>query len=469
MANKDSNKQGKQLPKTLIVGLGKTGLSCARFLKLKNLGFAIADNRLDPPGINQLLEEIPHISVQTGAFNGDAFADASQLIVSPGISIKQPVFAKAQSNGVEILGDIELFARNVNAPVVAVTGSNGKSTVTCLLGEMAQAANMQVKVGGNLGTPALDLLRDSLIECAQDKTKIPDFYLLELSSFQLETTQTLNAFVAVVLNVSPDHMDRYDDFVDYAQTKQRVYQGDGTLVVNRDDSTVLAMEKALLKLNPNRAVLRFTMQKPNEGEYGVVSYNGEDWLAFGESRLLDVSELLMPGRHNQANALAALAIGNVMGIPMQSMLEVLRGFTGLAHRTQWVAEIDQVNWYNDSKGTNVGATVAAIEGMPGEMVLIVGGEGKGADFSPLADAIENHMVKATVLFGKDAKLIQSVLSNSTTVRLADSLTEAVSYAKQLAQPGDSVLFSPACASFDMFENFVQRGEAFEAEVGKLSA
>ena len=444
---------------TLIVGLGATGLSCARFLRQRGEAFAVIDNRPAPPGLSQLQSEMPEVPVHCGSFDAPAMSAAQRILLSPGISLKEPSIEAALQRGAEIFGDIELFARHVDAPVVAITGSNGKSTVTSLVGEMAKAAGLRVKVGGNIGTPALDLLR---------KEEHIDFYVLELSSFQLETTRSLNAYAAVVLNVSADHMDRYRDIDEYAAAKQSIYRGDGVLVVNGDDAWVVAMESTFKQQNASRRVIRFSSQAPKDDEYGILGDDGQQWLAFANERLMNASDLRIAGKHNQANALAALALGDAMRIPMNAMLEVLRKFPGLPHRTQWVATINGVNWYNDSKGTNVGATVAAVSGMPGNKVLIAGGDGKGADFTPLKDMVVNHNVTAVVLIGRDGPVIAKALDEAVPVSYATDMVDAVRQASDLVRPGDSVLLSPACASFDMFENYVARGNAFEQAVKRLT-
>jgi UDP-N-acetylmuramoylalanine--D-glutamate ligase len=446
---------------TLIVGLGATGLSCVRFLRHRGEAFTLVDSRAEPPGLAELRSEMPEVQAVCGSFDTPLMQSAKRIVLSPGISLRQPQVAAALHRGAEVLGDIELFARYVDAPVVAITGSNGKSTVTSLVGDMAKASGLNVGVGGNIGTPALDLLRSA--------KQRRDYYVLELSSFQLETTHSLNAYAAVVLNVSPDHMDRYDDVNDYAAAKQGVYQGDGILVINRDDPRVMAMEAAVLQQNPQRRVIRFTLNPPQDHEFGIVVVDGEQWLALGSNRLLNVNELRIAGQHNHANTLAALALGDAMRIPMNVMLEVLRQFPGLPHRTQWVANIDGVNWYNDSKGTNVGATVAAVAGMPGSKVLIAGGDGKGADFSPLKDMATNHNVKSVVLIGRDGPTIAKALDTVVPIRFATDMLDAVKQANDLAIPGDCVLLSPACASFDMFANYVERGNAFEQAVKELAA
>jgi UDP-N-acetylmuramoylalanine--D-glutamate ligase len=448
---------------TLIVGLGATGMSCARFLRQRGETFSVIDSRSMPPALQQLQDEMPEVQAFCGSFDVPVMRTAQRIVLSPGISMQEPPIAAARQRGADIFGDIELFARHVDAPVVAITGSNGKSTVTALVGEMAKAAGIKVKVGGNIGTPALDLLQSR-----NEKDARTDFYVLELSSFQLETTRSLNAYAAVVLNVSPDHMDRYHDINEYAAAKQSIYQGEGILVANGDDAWVVAMESVFKQQNANRRVIRFTLQSPKEQEFGIHSEDGEQWLAFGNNRLLNTQALRIAGKHNQANALAALALGDAMRIPMTTMLDALREFPGLPHRTQWVATINGVNWYNDSKGTNVGATVAAVAGMPCSKVLIAGGDGKGADFTPLKNMAINHDVKAVVLIGRDGPAIAQALDAAVPVSYAMDMSDAVNQANELARAGDCVLLSPACASFDMFENYMARGNAFEQAVKRLT-
>lgn len=430
-----------------MVGLGMTGLSVLRFLRARGVRVAVTDSRATPPGLSVFQQEMADLPAAFGAFDAALFAQAEQIIVSPGVAVSEPLIEAARARGAEIIGDIELFARHVEAPVVAITGSNGKSTVTTLLGEMALAAGQTVHVGGNIGHPALDLLGDSR----------PDFYLLELSSFQLETTDTLNAAAAVVLNISPDHMDRYPSESAYAAAKQRIYRGDGLMLLNRDDAEVMAMRAS------GRSEVSFGLDKPAANAFGRLEKGGEYWLARGDTALMPVRELGMAGSHNQANALAALALGEAMDLPMAAMLATLKRFTGLAHRSQWVAELDGVRWYNDSKGTNVGATLAAINGLQGPLVLLAGGQGKGADFRPLRAALADKG-RAAVLMGEAADDIEQAMGDVLPVQRATDMQDAVSRAQALAQPGDTVLLSPACASFDMFSGFAARGEAFMAAV-----
>lgn len=440
--------------KTLIVGLGKTGLSCARFLTGQGVRVAITDTRQVPPGLVRLREEYPDIALFLGGFQRDVFEAAEQLIVSPGISVAEPLIQEALARGVPVIGDIELFARAVNAPVVAVTGSNGKSTVVSLLGEMARYSGWRTALGGNLGEAALDLLNSDT-----------RFYVLELSSFQLETTYSLEPKAAAVLNVSPDHMDRYSSLDAYAKAKSGIYHGAEVGVINRDDSRVGAMAGIATRDTG------FTLGVPQGMDFGVCEHGGELWLCRGERRLLPVTELRLKGRHNLANALAALALGDASGLPVEAMLEGLRRFHGLAHRTQLVAEKAGVHWYNDSKGTNVGATVAALQGLhapdgEGRAVLIAGGDCKGADFSALTPVVE-HTCRAVVLIGRDAPILRSALTGCCDLATAETLEQAVQLAAGLAHSGDHVLLSPACASFDMFRGFEHRGELFVAAVERL--
>ena len=436
----------------VIVGLGKTGLSCARYLAARGEEFAVIDSRDAPPGLEELRREFPQVPVFLGGFDAAVLARAQRLVVSPGVALAVPAIAAAVRDGAAVVGDIELFAREARAPVVAVTGANGKSTVTTLVGEMIRDAGLHAQLGGNLGTPALDLLA----------AEIPDFYVLELSSFQLETTYSLDAAAAVVLNISPDHMDRYHDVHDYAAAKQRIYRGTGTMVINGDDPLVAAM------LEPGRKVVRFGLSVPVQGDFGLRQRDGEAYLAKGAEILLAAAELRIKGSHNIANALAALALGDALAIPMGSMLDTLRRFAGLPHRTQWVASRNGVNWYNDSKGTNVGATLAALQGMPGKVVLIAGGLGKGQDFTPLKAAVAAK-ARAVVLLGQDAAVIERAVAGAASVVRVKDMDEAVEQAANLAHAGDTVLLSPACASFDMFKGYDHRGEVFTAAVRRRSA
>ncbi len=434
---------------TLIAGLGKSGLACARYLAARGESIVVADSRAEPPGLAELRAELPHIECHCGPFQAALFEAAARIVISPGIDPNVGLFKQAREAGVEQLNEIELFAREAKAPVIAITGSNGKSTVTELLGEMARAAGKKVGVGGNIGTPALELLSDDY-----------ELFVLELSSFQLELCTSLNAAAAVVLNVSDDHLDRHHDLENYAAIKRTIYRGDGVVVVNREDARVMAMGEA------GRECVSFGLDAPaTANDYGIV----EGWLAQGDEMIIEAAELKIAGRHNQANALAALALGDAVGLAREGMLSGLRAFPGLPHRCQWLAEKGGVNWYNDSKGTNVGATLAAIEGVPGErVVLIAGGQGKGQDFAPLKPALAARG-RAAVLIGEDAELIAAALGDALPLLNAASMDEAVAHAANWAQAGDAVLLSPACASFDMFSGYAQRGERFAECVREVAA
>lgn len=432
--------------KTLIVGLGVTGLSCVRFLAGQGVQLAVADSRKEPPGLRELNDEFPDIAVFLGPFDDKLFDSADRLIVSPGVPVATPQIDAVRRRGVPVIGDIELFAQNAAAPIVAITGSNGKSTVTTLLGEMARTTGLNAVTGGNLGTAALDLLDDEA-----------ELYVLELSSFQLETTHSLQAAVACVLNVSPDHMDRYESVDEYAAAKARILQGAGVGVYNADDPLVAAM-------SGSDDAWYFTLgESQHDKMFGVCSLDGDEYLCRGEHPLLAVGEVRMPGLHNRANALAALAMGTALGFDLTAMLDTLRSFRGLPHRTEFVAEIDGVSWFNDSKGTNVGATVAALQGLDrgdaSRTVLIAGGDCKGAEFSVLTDVLA-RCVRGVVLIGRDASEIAAVIPDSVEQALAAGMDDAVEKAAAMASPGDRVLLSPACASFDMFSGFAERGERF---------
>jgi len=440
---------------TLVVGLGVTGLSCVRYLHAQGVPLAVCDSRDVPPGLAELQRDFPDVAVFPGRFDAQAFAAAERIILSPGVALREPLIQAALARGAEVVNDINLFLRAAQAPVIAITGSNGKSTVTTLVGLMAQAAGKRVATGGNLGLPALDLLRDDI-----------ELYVLELSSFQLELIDDLGAQTAVVLNLSPDHMDRYSSYADYAAAKARVYAQVQVPVVNRDDAAAMALlDKALAA----RAI-GFTLHEPAADDFGIRSLEGRDWLCQGQQALLPVSALQLAGRHNQANVLAALALGHAAGLPMPEMLQAAQRFTGLPHRTQYVGMHQGVRWYNDSKGTNVGAVVSALQGLDQQddsrTVLIAGGDCKGASFVELT-AVAPQYVRALVLIGRDAPVIAAAMPEQVPMIFAVSMAEAVSKAAIAAQPGDRVLLSPACASFDMFNNYIERGEVFMAEVGRL--
>ena len=430
--------------RVLVVGLGLSGLSSARWLVRHGFAVTVVDSRAQPPGLGALQAELPGVSVHTGSFDAALFRDPGLLVVSPGVSLQEPVIAAARARGIEAVGDVELFARECRAPVVAITGSNGKSTVTSLVGAMCKEAGMDTAVGGNIGVPVLDLLR----------SPEPEVYVLELSSFQLETTASLNARAATVLNITADHMDRYATLDDYSAAKARIFRGDGVLVLNADDPAVLAMGLS------GRSQVRFGENPPaSDSDYGLVTHGGETWLARGQRLLMPASSVPLPGRHNILNVLAAMALAETLHVPLDAMKRAVAKFKGLAHRTELVLERNGVRWINDSKGTNVGATVAALSGMDAPVILIAGGEGKGADFEALRAPVAQY-ARAVVLIGRDAAPIEKALGGVVPVVHAQDMQAAVHAARRLAQPGDVVLLSPACASFDMFRNYEHRGQVF---------
>jgi len=439
--------------RVLVVGLGITGLSVIKFLQQNNIEVAVIDSRETPPGLNLVEESFRDIAVFTGAFDHTVFEAATHIIVSPGVALDEEEIQAASERGVPVFGDIDLFAVCADAPVAGITGSNGKSTVTTLLGKMAEKANWDVRVGGNLGTPALDLLTD----------KPADLYVLELSSFQLERTSQLKADVATLLNISDDHMDRYSSVVDYCEAKERIFFGDGVAVLNRQDEVVNS-----LALPSGRKAISFGLDKPGPNDYGLVSVDDCDVMSKGEELILSVSELKIKGTHNVQNALAAMAMADSLKIPQIAQKEALIEFSGLAHRTQWIAEINGVTWINDSKATNPGACLAALNGLDAPIVLIAGGDGKGADFSLLSEGIKAN-VSLVILLGRDAKRFQQEAVGKTSCELVVSIEEAVQLAAKRAVVGDTVLLSPACASLDQFVNYQQRGDHFVAAVEALNS
>lgn len=444
----------------VIVGLGKTGLSCARYFHARGRPFKVIDSRFSPPALAEFETEFPAEVIELGGFSQQTLLQASEIVLSPGISLQTPEIAVAISQGIPVTGDIDIFSREVKAPVIAVTGSNGKSTVVTLVSEMARQVGIRVAVGGNLdgraSMPALDLLRSGE----------RDLYVLELSSFQLETTVSLNAEVAVILNLTEDHLDRYASMQDYAAAKQRVFNGARQVLVNRDDSGSEPWQQ--------RTERRWTYgmsEAADDQAYGLQHRDGETWLMRGNNHLMPTREINLVGRHNVSNAMAALALGHAVGIPDAAMIVTLREFSGLPHRCQLLRTLRGVDYYNDSKGTNVGATLVAIEAIAertaGEIVLIAGGVGKDADFSPLLPALESY-VKRVVLIGRDADKLARLIGSRADIMRAKSMEEAVAEAASSAVDGDAVLLSPACASFDMFKDFAHRGRVFAAAVEALT-
>lgn len=438
----------------IIIGLGQTGLACARYLQQRGLHFAVCDTREAPAGEARFRQQFAGVELRLGELDGDWLSRAGELIISPGVDRRHPAIAAAVAAGVPLIGDIDLFCRETTAPIVAITGSNAKSTVTALVGEMAAAAGIKVAVGGNIGTPVLDLLAEPA-----------ELHVLELSSFQLETTHELKAAAATVLNVSPDHLDRYDSMQDYTLTKQRIYRGAAVAVVNRDDPLTRPL------MTQGMQARSFGLNRPDLRDYGLLEQDGDVWLACGLEPLLPARTLRIKGRHNLANGLAALALADAVQIPRAASLQALQTFAGLEHRCQWVAEVAGVSYYNDSKGTNVGATEAALEGLGASLeagarlILIAGGVGKEQSFAALAAPLQRYS-RDLVLIGQDARQIAAE-TPSVAHHFARDMHDAVQQAAALARPGDVVLLSPACASFDMFSGYAERGQVFVQAVEAL--
>ena len=427
--------------KDLVVGLGATGLSIARYLKRNDANAIFYDSREEPPGLEELEELLPDAQLQLG--NDKLPKNVERVIASPGIPDTHPLLKKARKKHLEIVSDIELFAREATKPFVAVTGSNGKSTVTTLLYHMCRADGRKTLAGGNLGEPALDLLDEDT----------PDIYVLELSSFQLQRTARLPADVALLLNISPDHLDWHADEAEYREAKYRIFKDAGAAVYNRAD------EEAAERSAHCGRVVSFGLDAPAEGHYGIRSDEGDDYLACGDALLLSIKDLALYGIHNQLNALAALAAGDLIGLDRAAMLQVLVEFPGLPHRMQFVARIGAVDYINDSKATNVAAAVASIESVEGMLVLIAGGDGKGGDFDDLAEAVEGKL-RGAVLIGKDAEKIARALDTVMPVHFAENMDSAVHMAASCAESDDTVLLAPACASLDQYDNYMARGDAF---------
>lgn len=436
-------------PAIVIVGLGQTGLSCVRYLLKQGIVPVVVDSRDAPPGQDELPAQV---TLYKGGLHAEVLLQAKQLIVSPGIAISTPEIAAAQQQGVEVIGDIELFVRAAKAPIIAITGSNGKSTVTTLVGEMANTAGVNTAIGGNIGIPALDLL---------DVADPYQLYVLELSSFQLETTHSLQAVAATVLNVSDDHLDRYPDFEAYRQAKLSIYHNAQTIVTNRDDALTVCAQQ------DRRGSASLHSFGSDDGDYGLIQQQGCTWLAYQGEGIISADDLQITGIHNLMNALSAIALLDAAGVDRVKTLSGLKQFTGLAHRCEFIRELNGVKWINDTKATNVGATLAALDGLKssvkGRLYLIAGGDGKGADFSPLVPALNND-IAVTYCFGKDGKRFSNLAKNT---KLVGDLESAITEISQLVQPGDWVLLSPACASIDMYTNFMARGDHFRALVKAL--
>jgi UDP-N-acetylmuramoylalanine--D-glutamate ligase len=431
----------------LIVGLRRTGLSIAAYLTRKNLPFFVLDIDPDPKDVENFKNAYPEAEIFLGELPSAIYPKLLEIITSPGIAWESPIFQKALELGIPVFGDIECFAREVEHPVVAITGTNGKSTVTTLVGEMAKASGFSTAVGGNIGLPVLNLLEDK---------NLYNLWVLELSSFQLASTQTLAPLASTILNISEDHMDRHQTMSSYIESKHRIYKNTSMAIYNREDSNTFPSSTVGKQVS-------FGLNEPAEGDWGIRIKEGKTYIAQGQDCILSTDSLQIKGKHNWQNAMAACALASAAGIDRKAMVAVLSTFSGLEHRCQWVKTLDGVDWINDSKGTNVGATVSAIAGigdsMQGKIVLIAGGLCKGADFRELRASVAEY-VRTLVLIGQDAAIIEEALSDLVPIEHAISLEEAVAKAKSQAKAGDVVLLSPACASMDMFKDFNHRGESF---------
>lgn len=434
----------KNKPFTVVVGLGKTGLSCAQFLAQKNQSFAVMDSRTEPPQLEKFTQICPNIKLLLGQLSENLLEKAEEIILSPGISLQEPLIAKQAAKGKSIIADIELFAREIKKPIIAITGSNGKTTVTTLVGLMMKAAGFNATVCGNIGEPVLQQIR----------TKT-DYYVIELSSFQLETTFSLHSKAAIVLNISEDHMDRYTTFQDYLMAKQRIYARCQTPVVNADEPEIWK------HLSFTGKLLSFGLKA--SADFSLIKCKQQIYIAYRGEQLVPIKELKLNAHHHLQNAMAALAIGTAVNIPIAAMLQVLRDFPGIRHRCQLIRTRYRVDYFNDSKGTNVGATQASIVSLgqlaKGQLILIAGGQGKNADFSPLRESVRRY-VKEVILIGEDASILEKALKGYTIIKHANSINEAVNQAATVARAGDIVLLSPACASYDMFRNYEHRGDVF---------
>lgn len=451
--------------RSLVLGLGATGLSLVRFLSARGDEVVVADTRDEPPGLDALSRQYPDCEPRLGAYTASLLDGVNRVLVSPGVALSEPLLAEARERGIEIGGDIGLFAdeaRALGVPVIAITGSNGKSTVTTMLADMLQKAGSNAPAGGNLGTAALDLIADC------QKAGKPDYFLLELSSFQLDLSRDLGLRVAALLNISPDHIDRHGDLTSYADSKATIFDGCDVAVANRDDPMV--MERVVGRLPAGVAVRSFGLGEASDDAFGLLGAGLDDrhcQLAKGQTALMPIGNLGVTGRHNLSNALAALAMADAIGVPLDDCLEALAKYRGLPHRTQQIADADGLRWIDDSKATNVGATMAAVSGLQGPLVLIAGGQAKGQDLQPLASAL-NGKVRCVVLLGEDSALLETVLGPVCPAYRVDSMKDAVEMAASKARRGDTVLLSPACGSQDMFDDYRDRGTQFAREVRRLT-
>ena len=475
----------------LVLGAGITGLSCARYLSAQGLSFSVNDSRVNPFTANynkqQFEQDFPSASLHLGQWQSELIAEADVILLSPGIDSVAEGIAQYISADCCVMGDVELFCqlnqeRGLDEPnseenntdkqskpidILALTGSNGKSTVVSMLAYLAKCIGVEAQLGGNIGEPVLDIFTNEKLDSNNASKNVPELLILELSSFQLETLTSMNAIATSVLNVSDDHLDRHQTMENYIKIKQSIYQQGKLAVTNRDDI-------ATQSPNKHQSVLSFGSDVPKENQFGISTYHGKTYLAFGQQNLIELAELPLAGMHNALNYLTALALGYSAGWSLNEMVKYLAGFIGLAHRCQRIPSQDGITWINDSKATNVGATIAAINGLAQtlatqgtskqRLILIAGGDGKGADFTPLISPLQNH-VSQVITLGKDGHKIAELVANTCNVT---SLVEAVEVAKTSANIGDIVLLSPACASLDMFKSFAERGEQFALAVTKLA-
>ena len=450
VANIKSMAERSDKAKNLVLGLGETGLSVARYLARNDIDAIYVDTRDEPPGIEELCQICPGAEVILGTAPEEMLKGISRIIASPGIADSHPFLATARDIGIEVISDIQLFVTEADAPLVAVTGSNGKSTVTTLLALMCDRSDKLALAGANLGVPALDLL-------IEDK---PDFYILELSSFQLQRTQELPVKIAVLLNISSDHLDWHASEHEYRQAKYRIFSEAESAVFNRIDVDAKA------HLPSGIPSVSFGLDEPKDDMYGLLSNSDDVFLSHGQKPLISVTDLNLVGIHNQANCLAALAAGQLMGLEVSPMLKVLTEFSGLPHRMQIVGSYRDVQFINDSKATNVDAAIASVHSIQGGIVLIAGGQGKGGNFDHLARSTSPRL-RAAVLIGEDAPAIEKAFTGLIPTERALGLSEAVHCAGMLAETGDTVLLAPACASYDQYPDYQARGDHFAREVEAL--
>jgi UDP-N-acetylmuramoylalanine--D-glutamate ligase len=449
----------------LVLGLGETGLAMAKWLTRQGARVRVADSRAVPPNVAALRLAAPQAELIAGPFAAQLLAGIELVAISPGVALREPVVQQALACGLAVVSDIELFAWGVrrftpSAKVLAITGSNGKTTTTALTAYLLNAAGVTAIACGNISPSALDALM-GVQDGAPGYAAAPTIWVLELSSFQLEATHTLHADAAALLNISEDHLDRYADIDAYAASKARIFSGQGTLVLNRDDARSLGAGAGHER---GRKRVTFGLDAPTgTADFGIRDAR----IVHGDEALIALAEFKLAGLHNAANAMAALALCTAIGVDPHALLPALARFTGLAHRVEFVAQIAGVSYYDDSKGTNVGATLAAIQGMGRKVAVILGGEGKEQDFSPLKMALARH-ARAVALIGRDAPLIAAAIAGcGVPVQHCADLAAAVRWCAGQASPGDAVLLSPACASFDMFRNYGHRAEVFVAAVRAL--